>query len=293
MIKMIKNAALAFKYLKRRFVRGNKPNFLIIGAQKCGTTSLFSYLNECEGFMGANRKELHYFDLEDNFKKGNEWYENHFLGSIGRRGLFFEASPSYLYCKKTPVRLRDYSPDLKFIIILREPISRAYSAWNMYRHWSDSGVIPRAIAKDQYERDHSPIYLTFFKDGCPTFSEYINIEANLINEVGIEDTEEEPSILRRGIYKPQIERYVELFGWENLLILEFNQLKNNREAVIRKCHEFLGVPYKPRKKTVKKEIKNKRPYNSEISPSDHKILQEFYDHHNRELSEYLGYQPDW
>ena len=293
MIKKIKNAAVTFKNLRRRLIKGSKPNFIIIGAQKCGTTSLFSYLNEREGFVGSITKEVHYFDREDNFQKGNEWYENHFSRIIKKRRLFFEASPSYLYCKKVPLRLNAYRPDLKFIIILREPISRAYSAWNMYRHWSDSGILPRAIANDQYGRDQSPIYQIFFKDGYPTFSDYIKLEMDLIDRVKTEDTEEEPSILRRGIYKPQIERYVELFGWNNILILEFNQLKNNSEAVIRKCYEFLNVPYQPPKKVAKREVKNKRPYESAISPNDHKTLQEFYDRPNKELCEYLGFQPDW
>lgn len=278
------------KHIERKIRGGNKPNFVIIGAQKCGTTSLFSYLDELAGFSGSVPKEVHYFDREDNFRKGTKWYEGHFLRKNRGSQLFFEASPTYLCREKVPERLRTYNQDLKFILIIREPISRAYSAWNMYRQWSDDGVVPWGIANDQHGRDESPIYRTFFKYGCPSFTDYIKIEMDLI-EKG--DLEEEPSLIRRGLYKEQIERYVELFGWDKILILGFNELKNDSETVIRKCHEFLGVTYQSPKSLGKKEIKNKRAYPSKISSSDLEVLQKFYEQPNKELFEYLGFEPDW
>ncbi len=279
-----------FKSLKRKVLGGNKPDFLIIGAQKSGTTSLFSYLDERPAFIGSDPKEVHYFDREDNFVEGNKWYENHFFRGIRRNGLFFEASPTYLCREKVPERLKNYRPDLKIILILREPISRAYSAWNMYREWSENGVIPSGIKNDQYGRKESPLFQLFFKNGCPSFKDYIEIEMELIKKG---DTEEEPSLLRRGLYMQQIQRYVELFSWNNILVLGFNELKNDSETVIRKCHEFLDVPYQAPEINVQKEIKNKRAYSSKINLSDFDILQEFYEQPNKDLVEYLGFQPDW
>lgn len=276
--------------LKHSLFGGHRPDFLIIGAQKCGTTSLFSYLDECEGLLGSNPKEVHFFDREDNFKKGVKWYESHFQKAFGKSGLFFEASPTYLCREKVPERLISYNRDLKIIVLLREPISRAYSAWNMYRQWSEDGVVPWGIANDQYGRDESPIYRVFFKNGCPSFSDYIKLEIDLI-EHG--DKEEEPSLLRRGVYKPQIERYVELFGRDNVLILGFNEMKTDSLGVIRKCHEFLGQPYQGPASSGQGEIKNKRSYPSKINPEDLRLLQEFYNRPNRELFEFLGFQPDW
>jgi hypothetical protein len=288
---MIKSAAIKLKKIfECRVFGGHQPDFAIIGAQKCGTTSLFSYLDELPSFSGSQPKEVHYFDREDNFRKGDRWYEAHFLRRNGGNQLVFEASPTYLCREKVPERLKTYNPDLRFILILREPISRAYSAWNMYRQWSDDGVVPWAIANDQHGKDVSPIYQTFFKNGCPSFTDYIQVEMGLI-EKG--DSEEEPSLLRRGLYKQQIERYVELFGWENVLVLGFNELKTNSEGVIRKCHEFLGVSYQAPESLGVKEVKNKRDYTSKISADDIEILQEFYAKPNEELFEYLGFKPDW
>jgi hypothetical protein len=288
---MIKRTGnLLYNRLQGFIFGGHRPDFLIIGAQKSGTTSLFSYLGERKGFLGSTPKEVHFFDREDSFQKGVKWYENHFLKPQGKTGLFFEASPTYLCRDKVPARLKAYNPDLKIIILLREPISRAYSAWNMYRQWSEEGVLPRAIANDHYGRDESPIYRVFFKNGCPSFSDYIKLEIDLI---GRGDTEEEPSLLRRGLYKPQIERYVELFGWDNILVLGFNELKNDSEGVIQKCYEFLGLRYQAPAATGETEIKNKRSYPSKMSNEDLEILKEFYEQPNKELFDYLGFQPDW
>lgn len=269
---------------------GHKPDFLIVGAQKSGTTSLFSYLEEREGFLGSKPKEVHYFDREDNFAKGDSWYHSHFITRPGQKGFLFEASPEYLSRWKVAPRIKAYNPELKIIILLREPIARAYSAWNMYRQWSDDGIVPWAIANDQHGRYESPIYRTFFKNGCPSFSDYIQLEMELI-EKG--DTEEEPSLIRRGLYKQQIERYVELFGRDKVLVLGFNELTADSEAVIRKCHEFLGVPYQAPHLVGEKEIKNKRAYPSKISSADLEILKKFYATPNQELFGYLGFQPDW
>jgi hypothetical protein len=280
--------------IKRKFqaalFSGHRPEFVIVGAQKGGTTSLFSYLDERDSFLGAKPKEIHYFDREDNFSKGSKWYESHFIKLPGEKGLFFEATPEYLSREKVPARLKAYSSELKIIILLREPISRAYSAWNMYRQWSEEGIVPWAIANDQHGRNESPIYRTFFKNGCPSFSDYIKLEMDLI-ERG--DGEEEPSLLRRGVYKPQIERYVEFFGWDNILILGFSELKNDSEGVIQKCCEFLGLSYQTPAAKGETEIKNKRSYPSKMSGEDLEVLKEFYEQPNKELFDYVGFQPDW
>ncbi|NAW34718.1 sulfotransferase domain-containing protein [Halomonas alimentaria] len=289
---MLKSVSIKLKkHIEHSVLGGHKPDFMIIGAQKCGTTSLFSYLDELASFSGSQPKEVHYFDREDNFRKGHRWYESRFLKKTHGNQLFFEASPTYLCREKVPARLKAYNPDLKLILILREPTARAYSAWNMYRQWSEEGILPWSIANDQYGRKESPIYSTFFKSGCPSFTDYIQLEMELIKNG---DTEEEPSLLRRGLYKQQIERYVNLFGWDNILVLGFNELKNDSESVIRKCHEFLGVPYQAQVAAPdEKEIKNKRSYPSKISSADFEILREFYEQPNQELFDYLGYQPDW
>lgn len=283
-------ARSALRWVERSLWGGHKPNFIIVGAQKSGTTSLYNYLNDCPGLIGSQIKEVHYFDREDRFRKGDKWYESFFVNRKGADELLFEASPSYLCREKVPERLNNYNQDLKFIVMLRDPIDRAYSAWNMYRLWSSEGVVPRMIADDQYGRNESPIYQTFFKNECPSFTDYIKLEMELIH---CGDHEEEPSLLRRGLYKEQIQRYVNLFGWKNVLVVGFGELKKDSESVIRKCHEFLGVPYYARGTSVKREIRGKRSYPAKICSSDLDILLRFYEQPNKELFQYLGFKPDW
>jgi hypothetical protein len=282
--------ARIFYRFKRIIAGGNKPNFIIVGAQKSGTTSLFSYLNERAGFLGSQPKELHFFDRDDRFVKGAKWYESHFVKPRGQHGLFFEASPTYLHRNKVPERLKRYNPHLKIIILVREPVARAYSAWNMYRQWSEEGIVPVRMQRDVDRGMTNALYNVFFEDNCPSFHDYVKLEMEWMAEG---NNDEEPSLLRRGLYKPQIERYVKHFGWDNILVLGFNELKSDSEAVIRKCHEFLGVRYQAPSDIGEKEIKNKRAYPSKISAEDLEILQEFYQQPNKELFDYLGFEPDW
>jgi len=279
--------------IKRGFIfEKSKPSFFIVGAQKSGATSLHSYLSDRKGFRGSVPKEVHYFDRDENHCKGNKWYEKHF--SMGKRAggscLSFEATPTYLHRSKVPRRIYEYNPESKIIIILREPVSRAFSAWNMYKQWANEKIVPNRMLNDVKSGRTNNIYDVFFKGRCPSFGEYIDIEMELINEGG---KDEEPSLLRRGLYKEQIERYVEIFGWHNVLVLGFNELKTDAEAVIRKCHDFLGVPYQEVPSVGEKEIKNKRAYPSKISSNELEILQKFYEQPNSDLFEYLGYRPDW
>lgn len=277
-------------YILPFFLEGNKPDFMIVGAQKSGTTSLFRYLAEAPGIVGSQPKEVHFFDRDDNYRKGFNWYEKHFIAPFQKNVLFFEASPTYLFREKVPERLKSYNPNLKIIVLLREPISRAYSAWNMYRQWSEEGFIPHRMRKDIKAGYEPPLYKTFYKFGCPSFSDYIRLEKDLIKKG---DTTEEPSLLRRGIYRPQVARYFDYFGRDNVLVVGFNELKVDSRGVVQKCQDFLGVPFPERSEFEVGAIKNKRSYLSEIKNEDRRTLESFYERPNEELFELLGFRPDW
>ncbi len=276
--------------LSALFFGGYSPDFLIVGAQKSGTTSLYNYLAARDGFLGAKIKEVHYFDREDHFKKGGNWYRRNFYKRPFEKGLFFEASPEYLSYHKVPLRAFEFKSDMKIIIVLREPIARAYSAWNMYREWSEGGYVPKLIDKDHYGYRYSSLYLALFKNGMPSFSEYIDLEFDLIAS---DCDEEEPSIIRRGVYQGHVESYVDLFGKDNVLIVGFRELKQDSEAVVRRCFDFLDVEYKCPKDSGEFEIKNQRSYPAKLSDEDRERLVKFYEPHNKRLFEYLGYQPNW
>ena len=112
---------------------GARVGFLICGTQKGGTTALDAYLRRHHQIQLAVKKEVHFFD-KDEFFSGPQldygWYHSHFHDAAGKvlRG---ESTPIYMYWKAAAERIYHYNPLIKIIILLRNPIERAYSHWNM------------------------------------------------------------------------------------------------------------------------------------------------------------------
>ena len=105
------------------------PDYLIIGAQKSGTTTLFNYLSNHPQVSNPSKKEIHYFDL--NFEKPYSWYQSHFPGPSSM--ISGEATPYYLYGYNMPERIYRKLPNVKVIVLLRNPIDRAYSHFQMQK----------------------------------------------------------------------------------------------------------------------------------------------------------------
>ena len=113
------------------------PDFLVIGAQKAGTTSLYGYLSTHPGIVPAARKEIHYFDLH--YAAGERWYRamfptHHRLAApngTGHRLITGEASPYYLFHPLAAQRAGALVPDARLVVLLRDPVERA---WSHYRH---------------------------------------------------------------------------------------------------------------------------------------------------------------
>ena len=102
-----------------------RPSFLIIGAQKCGTTALLRALRLHPLVLAPVRKEIHYFD--HGYDRGPRWYRSHFPARRGAAYVTGEASPSYLMHPLAPSRAAAFDPDMKLVAILRDPVERALS----------------------------------------------------------------------------------------------------------------------------------------------------------------------
>ncbi len=136
-------------------VKNNTPDFFIIGAQKAGTTWLWSMLEQHPGTSLPAEKEIHYFGSSELYAKGDEWYFNHFRG-LDPSKLIGEASTSHFYdhvpywynksnqleldksLPTIPELILQKFPDAKFIVVLRDPVRRAISA---YSHWMKQGEL--------------------------------------------------------------------------------------------------------------------------------------------------------
>ena len=195
---------------------GRLPTFLIIGAQKAGTSWLADMLSQHpEVFMVPY--EIHYFDKDFNFSKGIEWYKAHFSGVKDEKAIG-EKTPDYLWANGRGVEghLPDVHkniyktlPDAKLIVILRNPVERAISAIN------------HIIASGRISPFHSIDDLLLGK------------KHYLISGHGV---------IEYGMYYQQIVAYLEYFKREQLLILIFEEdVIKNQSSSLRKVCDFVGV----------------------------------------------------
>src|ERR1700686_1992517 len=110
----------------------DRLDFIVPGAQKSGTTALHYFLKKHPRIALPERQELHFFDDEEISSKpvGYELLHRHFR-SIGGSTIAGEVTPSYLYWEPAMERIRNYNPQIKLVILLRNPIDRAFAHWNM------------------------------------------------------------------------------------------------------------------------------------------------------------------
>jgi hypothetical protein len=190
-------------------------NFVIGGTQKGGTSALDSFLRKHpEICMPETRKELHYFDREKNIARRPDYkkYHANFLPGPGHR-VIGEATPIYMYWNAAPSRIHAYNSEMKWILTLRNPVERAFSAWNMERNrGADTLSFPEAIEKEEQRcREALPLQHRVF------------------------------SYVDRGRYAHQVKRLFDTFPRDNCLILLTEELRNDHAKTMRKIFQFLGV----------------------------------------------------
>jgi hypothetical protein len=273
-----------------------RPKFLIIGAQKAGTTALFSYLSKHPGAVGSETKELGFFcpevfvewpthphnrvlcegsdwDCPQASRRRRAWYHEHFPLPHRLHGrLAFEATPEYLYVPRAPRRIHSYDPEMKLIALLREPAERAYAAWTMYANWGS--YRPHVYAPRRETR---------------SFADAVDAElGQLADGVAIL----EPGYVRRGLYAEQIERYFECFRREQLLVLDSARLASDTSTVVNEAAAFLGLPALPARTWPRVHVGSY----GEVEASVDAVLTRlrgFYAPHNERLLGLVDDPPPW
>ena len=189
-----------------------RVDFVIGGTQKGGTSALDSFLRQHpEICMPSTRKELHFFDREAENTDYNAYHAN-FEAKPPQR-VIGEASPIYMYWETAPYRIWKYNPKMKWILALRNPVERAFSAWNM-----------------ETKRG---------KEKVP-FAEAIEKEAERCREA-LPLQHRVYSYVDRGFYSPQVRRLFDIFGRDNVLVLLSEELRNEHRKTLCRVFEFLGV----------------------------------------------------
>jgi hypothetical protein len=246
------------------------PDYLIIGAHRAGTSSLYTYLRRNNHVGPASRKEVHFFDFH--YHRGLDWYRRQFPSVITKRlaerrhGLPFltgEATPYYLVHPRAPQRVHETLPSVKLIALLRDPVARAYS---------------------------------HYQQQCRFGNETLPFEQALEREFDSADEGMDPgldfrrfSYLERGIYADQLERWLSLFPRDRLLVLSSEDLFHDPSSVERTACAFLRIPPRP--------VAGYRPYNgvpyAKLATSTRALLSDYYRPHNRRLYELVGRDFGW
>jgi hypothetical protein len=251
---------------------GALPDFLVIGAQKCGTTSLYRHLARHPHVRPAAHKELHYFDMDSD--ESIESYRLCFPPPMrvdGRETITGEATPSYIYLPHVPERVAKAVPGARLIALLRNPVDRAYSHYH-HRIWvgSETGGFEEAI-EEEAERLRG-------EGSKPKADEH-----------GAGSVRASSSYLARGLYVDQLQRWSSFFDDEQMLVLKSEAFFARPEETVKRVLEFLGLPdWEP----LVSKPRNKGRY----APMDSAIrrrLEEYFEPHNRRLYDYLGVDFGW
>jgi len=252
------------------------PDFIIIGAMKSGTSSLFAYLGQHPQLFPSSKKEVHFFDGGtsadvDNYVKGQAWYRAHFplRKHMSTDSKTFEASPLYIFNPLAPKRIFDLVPKVKLIAILRNPTERAISH---YFH------------EKRNHREPLSIYEALREE-----------EKRLEPVIKVEDYKSEIfihySYKSRGLYKKQIEMYLNYFSWHQLLVLSSNEFFNELDSTLRRVFDFVGVDTEFTAKDLKP--RNVANYRSEVDADVYEYLNNYFLPHNQALYKLVGKSYGW
>lgn len=259
------------------------PDFLVIGTKRGGTTSLFNYMLMHPGILGLypqvrGRKSTDYFFRH--FDRGEQWYRSHFhtarfRGRVGDRlgyaPLGGEASPFYMWDPRVAQRAFDLSGRLKAIVLLRDPVERA---WSHYQERVQNGVEP----------------LSFVDALAAEESRIAGERERLLNDPGYHsDAYDWYPYRARGVYLPQLENWTSVFPSEQLLVLRSEDMYADVQGVFDAVCQFLGLPDFPLpiRKTFNASARATMPEQAGAE------LRAYFAGHNARLSEYLGRELAW
>jgi hypothetical protein len=255
-----------------------EPSFIMIGAQRCGTTSMFRALTAHPQLVRPlYHKGINYFDL--NYYRGADWYRSHFpLAEIARRKraryghpVAFEASGYYLYHPFALQRLADDLAGVKLVAMVRDPVERAFSAYkHEYARGFEWESFERAL---ELEEERLAGEIERMRDD-PTYESL---------------SHRHHSYRHRGQYAEQFERAFALFPRERVYVIDSEAFFKQPAEEYRLLLEFLGLhPYEFRGFAQH----NARP-GTPMEPRTRRLLEEHYAPHDERLARLLGRPLHW
>ena len=194
------------------------PNFMCLGAAKSGTTTLYDILRQHPDLYIPSFKEPHFFDIPENYKNGIKWYEKTYFKNTNQK-IVADFTPSYFFDEEAPKRIfESLGGELKFVVILRNPLDRAYS------HYLHS-------KRDLYEKQD--------------FGEALKLESSRLQQY--QNQADYLSYLRhsyihQGLYSKMLKRYLQYFSLDNFLFINFeDEFLQEKDLTIQKVLHFLEI----------------------------------------------------
>jgi hypothetical protein len=260
-----------FRSKKQRIER---LDFIIAGTQKGGTSALHYHLDQHPNVTFAHPEEAHmidhprrhFFDDEERFSEGRTVSYDILHEGIKLKPkslVVGSCTPIYTYWKPAMERIRNYHPGIKLIVLLRNPIDRAFSQWNM-----------------NWDRKREPL----------EFLEAVAAEMNERAEATSSQSRRR-SYVDRGFYFEQIERVFQFFPRDQVCVIKFEAFRRRTHEVVNDVFRFLGVEPLPK---LKNREQNLIPYDRKITPEERDYLYRFYKEDIERLERLLGWDcSDW
>ena len=257
------------------------PSFLIAGAQRCGTTSLYRALARHPLLLKpVLHKGVHYFDAD--YGRGLSWYQGHFplrmaAARLARRHgtqpLAFESSPYYLFHPLAGERIAADLPGVKLIVLVRDPVERACSAHahELARGYETESDFERAVELE-----------------VPRLA---GAEQSLrVRPYSLHHSHRHHAYLARGRYAEQLDRLEPLFGRERILVLDSHRFFAEPEGMYDRVLDFLGLPHLGYPVF---ERHNGRPLPRPLPDSVRRTLRDHFEVYDTRLTRWLGGDPSW
>lgn len=256
------------------------PDYLIIGFAKCGTTSLHEYLIQHPSIFPPLGKEIDYFDRL--YTRGLNWYKakfplktkKFFVKNVMKKDFITgEATPRYMEHPHALMRIKNTIPNSKFIILVRNPIERAFSHYNMnlrngYEYRSFEDAIKHEEKRIQGRYDKMEKNENFYSWDYDLFA-----------------------YLQHGIYIKRLKKWLEIFPKKQFLILQSEEFLEHPDSIYYQTLKFLNLPkWEP---TGYQLFKKREYIDKKIDPKIRKELQSYFQPFNEELYKLLGKNFRW
>ena len=257
---------------KRR--HNDRLDFIVAGAQKSGTTALHYFLSKHPDISMGDQQEMHFFDNDEifagpiNYELLHQHYppaggSTHLGKAAARRAVAGDCTPIYLYWKPAMERVWKYNPQIKLIILLRNPAERAFAHWNMQRFKGREPLDFLDALRAEKERAEEAAPLQ-----CRRYS-YVD----------------------RGFYAEQLERAFKFFPREQMKIIKAEEFRRNNQEMLDSVFRFLRV--RPIAIRPNKD-RNVVPYEREMTRQERRYLSEIFAGQIEKVEQLLGWGcADW